>query len=133
MCLRWRLGSLNQSMQPGAMCRQPRALPAARLRVEPPAPDPSTRRPVGAMLGEEELICTGCGKDPYHSSTGCLCAPGEENWVPKEPKPEKVEKEKKEARAATPRCSCGEMRVRASKAPDRLLPCDCGAEACDAP
>ncbi|CAJ1397263.1 unnamed protein product [Effrenium voratum] len=106
--------------------------PGRPERVEPPAPDPSTRRPVGAMLGEEELICTGC-KDPYHSSTGCLCAPGEENWVPKEPKPEKVEKEKKEARAATPRCSCGEMRVRASKAPDRLLPCDCGAEACDAP
>ncbi|CAK9021478.1 unnamed protein product [Durusdinium trenchii] len=29
-------------------------------------------------------------------------------------------------------CSCGRQRERASKAPERLLPCDCGAEACDA-
>ena len=29
-------------------------------------------------------------------------------------------------------CACGSVRSRASKAPERLLPCKCGAEACDA-
>lgn len=29
-------------------------------------------------------------------------------------------------------CACGLVRSRASKAPERLLPCKCGAEACDA-
>mmetsp|Transcript_12934 Transcript_12934/g.27075 ORF Transcript_12934/g.27075 Transcript_12934/m.27075 type:complete len:90 (+) Transcript_12934:47-316(+) len=83
--------------------------------------------------GDEDLICTGCGKDPYHSSTGCLCPPGKQNWVPQ--KKERSKGPPSPAKGDLPDvvCDCGALRSRATKAPDRLLPCSCGAAACDAP
>ena len=31
---------------------------------------------------DNDMICTGCGKDPYKSSTGCLCSPfDEKEWI----------------------------------------------------
>eukprot|EP00434_Breviolum_minutum_P003924 symbB.v1.2.003449.t1/scaffold194.1/size275082/10 len=86
------------------------------------------------MMPTEDLICTGCGKDPYHSGTGCLCPPGKQNWVPQ--KKERSKKPTKGVSVSSERpevvCACGLVRSRASKAPERLLPCKCGAEACDA-
>eukprot|EP00439_Symbiodinium_sp_Y106_P054250 s589_g7.t1 len=82
-----------------------------------------------SMMPKEDLICTGCGKDPYHSGTGCLCPLGTGNWVPKSDAD--AAKEVPVARSAADDgdvvCTCGQLRARASKAPDRVLPCrHCG-------
>ncbi|CAE7223974.1 unnamed protein product, partial [Symbiodinium pilosum] len=79
-------------------------------------------------MPKEDLICTGCGKDPYHSGTGCLCPPGAGNWVPKEASAEEAATKSPPARGSAAEdgeviCSCGQPRTRASKAPDRVLPC----------
>mmetsp|Transcript_5939 Transcript_5939/g.10772 ORF Transcript_5939/g.10772 Transcript_5939/m.10772 type:complete len:103 (+) Transcript_5939:65-373(+) len=90
---------------------------------------------LAATLGQD-LVCTGCGKDPYHSGTGCLCPPGAGNWVPRDEKAAEPKAGKDSRGAADDAeiiCSCGQVRRRAAKAPDRVLPCrHCGDSARDA-
>ena len=92
-----------------------------------------------------DWICDSCGKDPYKSSTGCLCN-GDSNWRKCEPGEKgsygpgnmgggggllKKKKKKKKSKGG-PVCSCGAIRSVASKNPSRALPCsECGADACD--
>lgn len=87
---------------------------------------------IDGMFGED-MVCTGCGKDPYKSSTGCLCGPDDEHeWVRGSGTygPAVVQVRDEDMDVV---CSCGENRQRASKAPNRVLPCDkCGDEARDA-
>merc|ERR1711916_188215 len=90
----------------------------------------------------EDWICDSCGKDPYKSSTGCLCN-GNSNWRKCEPGEQgsygrgglqkgKKGKKKKGKSKDGPVCTCGAIRRVASKDPSRALPCsECGAGPCD--
>ena len=82
-----------------------------------------------ASVSPESTVCLGCGKDPYLSSTGCLCPLGEGKWVPG--KGSYGEGFGGPARG-TVKCPCGVQRRTAAKDPRRALPCgSCGAPAAD--
>mmetsp|Transcript_32406 Transcript_32406/g.44513 ORF Transcript_32406/g.44513 Transcript_32406/m.44513 type:complete len:110 (+) Transcript_32406:87-416(+) len=75
-------------------------------------------------------VCTGCGKDPYLSSTGCLCFGKEHEWIQGEGSygvcPEREIGD--DGRDLT--CpSCGKERRRASKDQRRVMRCgNCGED-----
>eukprot|EP00658_Telonema_sp_P-2_P074209 TRINITY_DN633_c0_g1_i5.p2 TRINITY_DN633_c0_g1~~TRINITY_DN633_c0_g1_i5.p2 ORF type:complete len:139 (+),score=21.11 TRINITY_DN633_c0_g1_i5:200-616(+) len=86
-------------------------------------------------LEAENMVCTGCGKDPYKSSTGCLCGPDDEHeWVPGHGSYGQGSRAlDPEDHGGVVACSCGADRTRASMAQNRVLPCDvCGDDAREA-
>ena len=90
-----------------------------------------------ALFGSGPTRCTGCGKDPYLSCTGCLCTmrPGMERgrdyeWVPGHGtygKPRPLAKDDDGGPISCP--ECGDERQRAAMQPSVALACGCGAPA----
>eukprot|EP00656_Telonema_subtile_P024554 TRINITY_DN2675_c0_g1_i2.p1 TRINITY_DN2675_c0_g1~~TRINITY_DN2675_c0_g1_i2.p1 ORF type:complete len:136 (+),score=20.05 TRINITY_DN2675_c0_g1_i2:224-631(+) len=81
----------------------------------------------------QDMICSGCGKDPYKSSTGCLCDPDDgHQWGPGQGSYGRAPELERDATGQQDHggpitCSCGRPRERAAMDQRRVMPCHhCG-------
>uniref|UniRef100_A0A0G4IFV9 Uncharacterized protein n=1 Tax=Chromera velia CCMP2878 TaxID=1169474 RepID=A0A0G4IFV9_9ALVE len=80
----------------------------------------------------DDVVCKGCDKAIYHSSTGCLCPPGtnagtrpmtDADWKGLGPRTLPSSMSKSDSPGALVCPSCGGKRKTASKDPNRVMPC----------